>query len=259
MNENVKFKLPVIKILAGAFYMPWAYRNALARALVVPAFFGVLFFCFIWLNLGTGYSSWFMFIAVWLITGLLYSLFAVTCHRVILLGVESVPVYGILKITKREMFFILAVVGLSVLSTLFMAGISIIVQLPLNIANLFLDNKLSVSDWFVENMQDLYYLLQLFVFSRFGLILPAVAVDQRTSLKWSWRITKGNTVRLMIIMGVSPLAVVLLSYLIPSDYGLPGYAFYALLWWTLLPIQIAALSLSYRELEKKNTGTDDKI
>src|SRR5690606_33941469 len=113
---------------------------------------------------------------------------------------------------------------------------SLVWQVPI-----WIFNAIAVSDPLEVHSEYLLWiasLTQLFIFSRFGIILPATAVDQRPTLRWSWQTTHGNTLRLMLVLGLLPWLASLPLTLFPDDVGLMGYGLYVLIWWLLLPIEI---------------------
>lgn len=72
----------------GAFLVPWWNRRAFARALAVPfVSLAVLTLSWYYANeILPNFVKWLL----WVLYGLLFTLFAVTCHRLVLLGAESV-------------------------------------------------------------------------------------------------------------------------------------------------------------------------
>lgn len=241
-------KLPVIKIMIGALYYPWTLRKPLFKALSILVVAGVVLSAVWWYQWGLGlipeYIGWLVAIIFWT----LYTLFAVVCHRMVLLGASSVPKYGVGRIGERDFRFAVALAILMIISMLAPYGISLLIfslagivkSLPF-VPEFNMNFGMSVSSW-------LFYIAQIFVLSRFGLILPATAVDERPSLKWAWRASRGNTLRLMLVLGLFPWLFYLPSEFFPEEPGLMGYGLYVLAWWLFLPIEIAALSLSYKQL-----------
>ena len=78
--------LPVGKVLFGAFVVPWWNRAVFGRALAVPL--GSIALLMLSWYYGKAYVS---DVASWLLLavyGVLFTLFAVACHRLVLLGSE---------------------------------------------------------------------------------------------------------------------------------------------------------------------------
>ena len=81
-------RLDLGKVIAGAFLVPWWRRRAFARALAIPLAL-IIAYCvacsYAWPQLPQ-FALW----LAWPLYGLLFSLFAVTCHRLVLLDAEEV-------------------------------------------------------------------------------------------------------------------------------------------------------------------------
>ncbi|HEX7028696.1 MAG TPA: hypothetical protein VF268_15750 [Gammaproteobacteria bacterium] len=254
-------KLPVIKTMIGALYYPWVLRKPLFKALSILIVAGVVLSTVWWYQWGLGlipeYIGWLVAIIFWT----LYTLFAVICHRMVLLGVSSVPEYGVGRVGERDFRFAVALAILMIISMLAPYSVSLIIFLLLGIIknlpfvpefNMKINFGINASSW-------LFYIGQIFVLSRFGLILPATAVDERPTLKWAWRTSRGNTLRLMVVLGFLPWLVYLPSEFLPEDPGVTGYGLYVLTWWLLLPIEITVLSLSYKELVQEREQEKEQL
>ena len=86
------------------------------------------------------------------------------------------------------------------------------------------------------------------------MIFPATAIDERPDIKWSWDISQGNGWRLVIIVGILPLATGLILYLLErTDSTLIEDLVLSLIYFIVLIIEIAAVSLSYQELSREKT------
>ncbi len=238
-------KLPVGKIMFGAFYLPWAMRVPLIKSLGALIIAGtILVTARAQLQDTTpGYIGWITMILCWM----LYALYAVVCHRSVLLGSASVPEYGLARISERELHFVWGFIKISLLTILTVMVVFLIMQLPILIVG-WLNTGRGDSTGAVAYFPFIAYLTQLYMLARLGLILPAIAIDKSPTLKWAWQVSRGNTLRLMLVLGVLPWLVQLPSYLFPEDMGVGGHAVYYLMWWLLLPIEITILSLSYKEL-----------
>jgi hypothetical protein len=179
----------------------------------------------------------------------LYTLFAVVCHRIVLLGSASVPEYGMFQIGRRDLLFAGGLIKIAIISILAIICGVMILQLPVLVLGKLFVGKAD-SRWLGEYLPFIAYLIQVYMLARLGLILPAIAVDKSPSLKWAWQVSRGNGLRLMLMLGLLPWLLQLPSYFFPEDVGIWGRAVYYLMWWLLLPIEITILSLSYKELAK---------
>lgn len=243
-------KLQVTKVLFGAFYVPWALRKSLAKALAGLIAVGVVLMM-LWDQAAKVAPP--IYIIILLLFGLVYVLFAVICHRMVLLGGASVPEYGVSGVSGRELRF-----ALGILKVVFAAFLGwaflyvIIIQFPVWIIHALHGDGSGDSGKFKDQLGWVMYLVQFYFFARFSLILPAIAVDGQPTLKWAWQISRGNGLRLMLVLGLLPLLVQLPFYLLPDIPGLPGSIIGTLLWWLMLPFEITALSLSYKELAEES-------
>jgi hypothetical protein len=80
-------RLDLAKVLAGAFLVPWWRRAALVRVLAVPVAL-IFAYTLLWQEYA---APWLGALGGWLsagLYGLLFTLFAVRCHRVVLLDAE---------------------------------------------------------------------------------------------------------------------------------------------------------------------------
>lgn len=243
-------KLPVIKIMVGAFYYPWMLRKPLFKALSILIAAGVVLSSAWWYTKEDApeYLGWGVMILYWT----LYTLFAVICHRIVLLGSGSVPEYGVTRVGARDFHFALALVKITLISSLAVAAGSLVVQLPAWIFGAPAASGTLKAEILSEYLLWMASLIQVFILSRFGFILPATAIDQRPTLRWAWQASRGNALRLMLVLALLPWLASLPLTLFPNDVGILGYGFYIFIWWLLLPIEITVLSLSYKELTQEH-------
>jgi hypothetical protein len=175
--------------------------------------------------------------------------FIVTCQRLILLGDESVARFGPLKWTWRETRFVgwfVAIVACIIWISI-PAGILLeLLLLPFDEFSSYLD-ELPSDSW-------ISYLLAapfFYVMARWSLVIPATAVDERPDLRWAWRCSRGNGWRLVLVVWLLPWAISSAHELLVREQStlIEDVLSFAL-WLVLFVIEIAALSLSYRELSQ---------
>jgi hypothetical protein len=84
-------------------------------------------------------------------------------------------------------------------------------------------------------------------------LFPATAVDNKeNNLEYVWRISKGNSFRLMFLVSVLPTAANLIVIQLPLSNN-PIYLIATSLFWLIIGvIEIGILSLSYDFLSKQN-------
>ena len=145
-----------------------------------------------------------------LLTGVLtfvpLTLIAVSCHRLVILGVDSLPSAWGLFWSRRETRFLgwylliplITFVSLIVLSAL----VEILLVALLNVG--------------LASGGHLFLLLVLLAFAgyaaaRLSLVLPATSIGQRPTLKGSWRLSRSNGWRLALVMFLPSLVLIPLS------------------------------------------------
>jgi hypothetical protein len=186
-------QIQVNKVIVGAFLVPWWNRDAFARALAIPLFLTVA------LNLSWYYArdylpSFSNYLFYFLYCGL-FVVFAVTCHRLVLLDPRTIAARMRPRWSWRETRFLawMIVVGLV------FAGALVVLATP--IVNILLWTGLGGDtriEWSVYAGQ----VLALYIISRLFLVFPATAIDRPVNLKSAWRLSKRNGWRLVIVVGV---------------------------------------------------------
>lgn len=241
-ESNIKlYKLSILRIISQAFIVPWEHRRALLSKLFIPIFFLVLLDTIEWnesesLNITDS--------VVITVSILLYVYFAVTCHRIIILGSESVPSFGLRKWSMRETRFTAWAVGMMLLIiSLFYIIFSYSPYL------LFL-TEFEHGDYLIYLLYILVIPTVIYIISRLGIIFPATAVDEMQTIKWAWQITRGNGWRLVIVFTALPLlSGSVQAILIESiDTSIMSNIILSLLGYLVLVIEIAVLSLTYKEI-----------
>jgi len=247
VNGAVPAPLSVGKVVMGAFLVPWWNRRAFARALAVPLVsLAVLTLSWYYANeFLPNFVKWLLYV----LYGLLFALFAVTCHRLLLLGSESVATPLAPRWSWRESRFFAWMVLVSFICMaawfLFLNAISI----PL--FNVFKPSPGHSQPW-IEWLIEATKIPVFYIFARLCLVFPATAIDNKPDLKWTWDLTRGNGWRLVVVVGVLPWVI---SGLVSLFYRENATVFetiiLSVLGIALFAVEIAALSLSYRELTKE--------
>lgn len=165
-----------------------------------------------------------------LLTLIIQTIIAITTHRIILIGPNSIPKWGNFNWSKRETLFTLYVVGLC-----FMLLPFTLFQFIPAVGGLI---SLVLYAWFV---------------SRFSLVFPGIAVDQGVTFKLSWTLTKDRQLMMFLVVIILPaltlipsvllkfLAIFLSSSVLP--YTIPITSFLS----TFATVfTVVALSVSYK-------------
>jgi hypothetical protein len=237
-------KLSVASVVLGAIMIPWWNRRRFFSALLVPG--GLIASLQVaWSVYPVDLPRWAAW-AVWGLNILFYVVFAVVCHRVVLLAVGRE--HRAIKWTKRETQFIVFSVGIWLLSVAAGWLVLFVVATPtLNIfANLVSDETVRPV---AHGMTVAGKVIGAYVMGRLALVLPAAALDRRLTLADSWAATRENGWRLAIVVGALPWVLdALTSFAYREDSGIIESAALAVLCVVTLTVEITALSLSYKQL-----------
>jgi len=208
------------KVALAAIGYVIEYKRPLSKALLIP------FVLYMVLdaaelsehNLLTG-------IALWGLAVIVQTIFAITTHRVILLGPKSIPTWGLFKWTKRESFFALHAIGLS----LMMIPAAVLGFIP------FLGGVAALG-------------LICWLFGRMSLVFPAIAIDQGVSFKLSWELTESHQMLMFLVIIVFPAVLLIPAYLLSFlPYTFIATSIVISFLTTLSTIfTVAALSVSYK-------------
>ena len=248
------FKLPLFKIIAGAFVIPWYDKGRFSRRLVLPTLLLVVIMA-IWMQLESKVAAlnWSFLLLYWIA----FSIFAVTCHRLILIDDNDSSNQFQINLSKREFRFLLRLIAvylvmgmvLAVFMTILM-NLSIGTEPVVNEASGEIFNERMSQDAF-EWYKTLAYIPALYVVGRISLVFPSTAIDQDKGIKWSWQATKGNGMRMFVIVCVLPwLMSILLGLFWRENATLVEQALLGLIAYIVMAIEIFALSLTYKEFQK---------
>ena len=209
------------KVFLGAFGYVYEYRHALLKALSVPFILLLILDSTAFFERSTAVGILIFVLAIGVQT-----IFAINTHRVILLGPDSIPPWGIYKWSKRETLFIVHIFGLM----LIMVPVLLLAFIP-------------YIGWLVA-------LCGMFwVAGRFSLVFPGIAIDQGVSFGESWKLTEKYQLLMFLVVIVFPIIVSIPVFLLQF---LP-YAFFATSIFTAFATVfiVAALSVAYKIISGK--------
>ena len=174
------------------------------------------------------------------IQSIVYTLFAVRVHRLIL-AVDN-PIQGVVRWTNRETrFFMWLVLGTIVLFVVSVPLIVIAMRVMAVVSAGRLGDGVVMMVMLVALMPVAYLLARLMV------ILPAIAIDQKRSIKWAWALTKGNGWRLAMVLWLPPA----LMSALPLDMWLNNTAsslVFNLVFGLVTAIEVAFFSVAFKAL-----------
>ena len=235
-------RLAMDKVVLEAFRLPWANRRVFARALAFPALAMVAVYAPYW---------WFyeqldggMQFVVYAADKLLWVMFAVCCHRVVLLALprgERVRATWGHRETVFTGFVLLLMasgwlVAMPIMTLLVNAG---------QIYSSFLPRDHGALFWATGGM----YAIAGYVWARLSPVFPATAIDAATSLTGAWALTRDNGLRMMVLVLALPVAVEFLLGLLSREHATFVEALLLrLLLAVALAVEVTVLSIAYREL-----------
>jgi len=252
-------KLLVWATIREAFGFAWAYRRVFWGWILVGAFvtgLGDLVGEFSYGEEGWGLTGFPYFAAILLtpIPGLLvFVLLAVYCHRRFLIYHGGKTLELRFFFTERERKFFAWIIGISFcVFLIILPGVFVGIIIWGSIIKMFPEgfgNNTFIGDLFVYGV---FLFPFYYIFGRWVLVFPAIAIDQEPRMGWSWKQTKANGWRMFVLVGLLPLTVGNLWYLL-SFIGLSEFsvfnsflASFALFLFT--PVEVAVISIAFREL-----------
>lgn len=244
---NQKSKLRILKLLFDACVLVWIRRRLFVRALWLPLVL-IVALTYVWAFSGRTAPTIFQW-AVLAAYYLLFTQFAVNCHRVVLLPSPTaiggrLPQWG-----RRESYFMLWLTFIWVFAfACAFISTNIYVVIFGNLGDLFRSDAKAAS-LVLAPTQYIYYLTYAYVFARLSLILPAVSIDEKLNFQGAVKLSLGQGWRLAIVAIVVPLAYKSIGLIFDSfDFNVWTYIVQVVLTTTLLAVQVTTLSLAYREL-----------
>lgn len=204
------------KVIAGALYYVYENRITLAKALTWPFIAFVLLDATEYLDV-EGILSFLIGVS----SVAVQAIFAITTHRIVLLGPDSVSKWGITSWTKRETFFVLHIVGLALMT----------------IPVMFL-GFIPILGWIVA------LIIICWLFGRLSLVFPGIAIDKGVSFKLSWELTKKHQLLMFLVVVAFPILLAIPLIILNL---VPYTSFISSLASTFVIVfEVAALSMVYQ-------------
>jgi hypothetical protein len=244
-------KLPLRRVVWGAFSLPWRHRAEVFRATAIPLL--AVIACTLVADFNEVRVAALVLIVLY---GIATSWLAIAVHRLVLLDAPDARARFDMSALRRLAVFFGVVVSLWVLyqglTMLISGGILNIFMPPRYIPAASEPGKLPepVSlpvpfDWIVNVGRAMSY----WVVARGTLMLPAIAIDRKADLIAAWSASRRNGWRLAIIVGVLPWCLQQLTNLLYRDGAtLVEFGILLVLATLFVVIEVVALSLSYWEL-----------
>lgn len=232
-------KLPIFATLFGAYAEVFKNLGVLVRAALLPALL-MLVLSTVKNAFGAGFLSNFVF---WFLSLPSATLIAMSCHRVVLLGPDSLNNPWSLYWTDRETEFFINLIILGGMMLLAKTAFGVIFLMAPETAFGMGVPWLGIV---------LTYIVVTYVQGRFSMVLPANSVGKKMYLSASWYLTAGNGPRVAIalLLPILILAAIVISTSKMSG-GVPmlGVIGIGILYVFTFLVEIAVLSLSYKFLQ----------
>ena len=178
-----------------------------------------------------------------------FILASVKFHRIFLLNEVTSSLYS--RWTLVESRFLMRWIVI----TLYMA----IIMIPFLIIQLTL-LTLNMEDpgpYLMEILIPLMMIPMHYFIIRLSLVLPATAIGEKeNSIIWSWKLSKGNSIRLFLLLGTLPLMVIFIFNLFLSDDNILYNLSEIIMTILIMPFEICFLSLSYKFLMEANNQSE---
>ena len=242
MESNHPIKIPVLNILAGSLLISWREKARFSRALALPTLLLVSAWALtiLFMQELKEVGPWVVWL-LYLFYLLAFSIFAVTCHRLILTTDEqslfSVP------LTRRQLKFAAWFIVVYIIYNLAKIAISItLLKFGLEPAALNPGSTLPYATVIASTPA-------MYIMARLSLVFPATAVDTNIGLKWSWQCTRHNGWRMVVIIGLYPGLISALLWLVSREATTAiEQAIIGLFYYLGAAVEIFALSLTYKEI-----------
>jgi hypothetical protein len=181
---------------------------------------------------------------------IVYSVFAVVCHRILLLGDPALPNRWGVFLTAREGRFIgwSIVTALMTLPVFFLGSMTFISVFHEFVQPLL---RLDVTSEQLSVVAIVAGAPGWYILARSSLVLPATAIDFRPTMARAWRLSHANGWRLTLALVVPFVFFWGVAWLIDRAVGEShAYLLHALVAPFALCLEVAVLSVSFRVLDE---------
>ena len=255
--------LPIWPILRDAVLIPWDRRGYFGRLMIIPLI-ATFLFELAWVHYFGDFEASIiknskLYFLLYIPLILFLTVYAVACHRSILVGEYKVPKYGIGRWTYRETLFLLwpifigiLAIALTILCIFLLAFWALLVSGILLIVSSFTGITFAIWDYFPISWLYLLLLLFCYFWGRFSLILPATAIDLDPTPNLAWNQSIGNGFRVAFVACILPWTSSFLLNEFSFGYGGEEGVILILIrnffLFLITTFEITALSLAYMEL-----------
>lgn len=246
--------MPLLAVIRDAFLLPWKHRTQVLRTAGLPLL--VLIGFMLARELPIWGSDSMLFYLLALVECVIASWLAITLHRLVLLDESR----ALVRLSREDLLriarYALVLIGLWVAYLLVMTVVMNGIGLAAGLLYVPQGEQRNETAWqWVFKFAGIAALLPV---ARLGLLLPAIAVDRPKSPAAIWRGTRGNTLRLAVVFGLLPWAIVwCMQYLLREDASRLEYALVLVAHCLLTVCEVVAISLSYGSLMEPSPPPTD--
>jgi hypothetical protein len=252
-EEPAPRKLPLRRVLAGAFVLPARHLDQVIQQAGIPLLAVIGLSLVTALNGGGGVVTWAL-VALYLLA---IAWLCLCTHRMVLLDSPDAPMRPDGPALKRLGRF--ALVGGAVWGVFHFVRLILIGIIMTAIGSRYVAAGEAPSSG--ENVEGLVFYADLaasavlfLLVGRLALLLPAIAVDRPFDLRSTWHATRGNSWRLAVVVGVLPWMLKLALGQLYRGSGATEWAIFQVVLAIMLVIEVVAISLAYRELLETPAG-----
>lgn len=259
-------RLPLVKVIWGAFALPWMYRDQWFRAAAVPLL-AVIALSLLWsvfedptekFELALWYVGW-LAATSWL---------AVHIHRVVLLDPEKLTTTPARAVRSVGVYFativFLWVIWFVIVSVLAIAATTAVLLIAHGVGHVSGVHGLppppfdpEIQAW-IDRVTLLARFPAAYLVARLSLLLPAVALERDWRPRAAWNLSAGNGWRLAIVVVLLPEVFNSFGEWVTRDNAAPlETGVLAVLMALLASLAVIALSLSFQELERHEPPPTD--
>lgn len=236
----------IARITVGAVATVHERRAHYARALVGPA----VVFVALALSRGPAQSSPLAGALFALAHVLVYTVIAVTSHRITLLGPNAVSRWGNLRFGPRELRFLSNFLMLLAVLVGLVFAAGLVLVLPL-VALTGVQESQAASERIVTVASSLLSLVAMYFLARLSLVFPAASLDEDLSFSDSWRLTADHQGLMLFVTLVLPVIANLPAMALAGTQSLVVHLGLQLFSLVAVVVIVTALSLAYLELRDR--------
>ena len=180
-----------------------------------------------------------------LISAVMSTKLAIPCHRIIILGIDSVSAKEFWHWTKRETRFAVSAFVFSATTYFVLSALVMLLLFPITFTVAVLENPLLKAYIVTYAGLSFAIIATSYIFCRLALIFPSIAIDEMLKIRSAWQLSHQNGWRLTLISAIfSCIQLAVFKIVGATNLVSLGLSF------TLSIFGIVFLSLAYIELRK---------